>query len=138
MREYLWWTKLVISNFYATNQLVVVLVDYCIFKKLNHSCITFDIDINGEESDMKKILCSIMGKKWEHDVWCLFEENEARFDWSVYLVFSKLRCFSSMLPSMPKGEIVSMNVNDNTWCGSILGWCVILLIYVQSTIITEL
>ena len=26
-----------------------------------------------------------------------------------YLVFLELRCFSSVLPSMPKGEIVSMN-----------------------------
>ena len=30
------------------------------------------------------------------------------------LVFLELRCFSSMFPSMPKGEIVSMNANDNT------------------------
>ena len=28
------------------------------------------------------------------------------------LVFLELRCFPSMLPSMPKGEIVSMNVDD--------------------------
>ena len=30
-----------------------------------------------------------------------------------YLVFSELRYFSSMFPSMPKGDIVSMN-SDNT------------------------
>ena len=35
-----------------------------------------------------------IGKKVEHD-----------------LVFLELRCFSSMFPSMPKGEIVSMNVD---------------------------
>ena len=32
----------------------------------------------------------------------------------IYLVFLELRCFSSMLPLMPKGEIVSMNVDDIT------------------------
>ena len=31
-----------------------------------------------------------------------------------YLVFLELRFFSSMFPSMPKGEIVSMNSNDTT------------------------
>ena len=30
------------------------------------------------------------------------------------LVFLELRCFSSMFPSMPKGDIVSMNVDDTT------------------------
>ena len=32
----------------------------------------------------------------------------------VYLVFLELRCFSSMLPSMPKGDIASMNVDATT------------------------
>ena len=31
-----------------------------------------------------------------------------------YLAFLELRCFSSMLPSIPKGDIVSMNVDDTT------------------------
>ena len=45
------------------------------------------------------------------------ENDIARFDWwrrfekIVYLVLLELRCFSSMLPSMPKGEIVSMNID---------------------------
>ena len=30
------------------------------------------------------------------------------------LVLLEIRCFSSMLPSMPKGEIVSMILNDTT------------------------
>ena len=30
------------------------------------------------------------------------------------LVFLEHRCFSSMFPSMPKGEIVSMNADDIT------------------------
>ena len=42
----------------------------------------------------------------------LFEENEARFENIVYLVFLELRFFSTMFPSMPKGEIVSMNADD--------------------------
>ena len=32
----------------------------------------------------------------------------------VYLVFLELRCFSSMLPSMPNGDIISMNVDAIT------------------------
>ena len=34
---------------------MVVLVNYCIFEQLNHFYITFDINVNGGESDMKKI-----------------------------------------------------------------------------------
>ena len=90
-----------IQKLQATNQLVVILVNYCIFEQLNHLYITFDIDVNGGESDMKNILCSSIGKKIEHDE-------------DVYLVFLELRCFSSMLPSMPKGEIVSMNADAIT------------------------
>ena len=37
----------------------------------------------------------------------------------IYLVFMELRCFSSTLPSTPKGEIFSMNADDATM-GSIL------------------
>ena len=32
----------------------------------------------------------------------------------TYWVFVKLRCFSSMLPSMPKREFMSINVDDTT------------------------
>ena len=72
----------------------------------------------GERMTWENILCSRMGEKWEHDVFA--KENEVRFDWwrrfkkIVYLVFLELRCFSCMLPSMPKGEIVSMNDDDIT------------------------
>ena len=38
----------------AIEHLVVMLVNYCIFEKLNHLSITFDIDVNGGESDMEK------------------------------------------------------------------------------------
>ena len=31
-----------------------------------------------------------------------------------FLVFLEPRCFSSMFPSMPKGEIVIMNADDTT------------------------
>ena len=50
----------------------------------------------------------------------LIKENEARIDWwrrfeNLYIFgILRTRCFSSMLPSMPKGEIVSMNVDDTT------------------------
>ena len=75
---------------------MVVLVNYYIFEKSNHLCITFDINVNGGDSDMKKM------KQY------LIDEED------VYLIFLELRCFSSMLPSMPKGEIVSMNVDAIT------------------------
>jgi hypothetical protein len=35
----------------------------------------------------------------------------------IYLVFMELRCFSSMLPSIPKGKIVRMNAGDITMGG---------------------
>ena len=44
----------------------------------------------------------------------------------VYLVFLELRFFSSMLPSMPKGEIISMNVDAiimGEYCRTLI-WCI--------------
>ena len=76
----------------ATEWLVVVLIDYLTFKKLNHLCIIFDNDVNERERERHEKYS--IGKKEEHD-----------------LVFLELRCFSFMLSSMPKGAIVSMNAN---------------------------
>ena len=71
-----------------------MLIDCC----MCNFCNIFDIDVNGGENDM--ILHSIR-KEVEHDE-------------DANLVFLELRCFSFMLPSMPKGEIVSTNVDAMT------------------------
>ena len=47
-----------------------------------------------------------LGREWHSKIWLMKKIWK-----SIYLVFLELRCFSSMLPSMPKGEIVSMNVD---------------------------
>ena len=59
---------------------------------------------------MRKHKQSIVPMSFRFDQWRGFEKKKVaiiEFD----LVFLELRCFSSMLPSMPKGEIVSMNVD---------------------------
>ena len=53
----------------ATNWLVVMLVDYCISKQLNHLYITFDIDVNGGESDMKNIQLGRKQNMMEMHIW---------------------------------------------------------------------
>ena len=55
-----------------------MLVNYYIFKQLSHLCITFDIDVNWGESDMKNILCSSIMKKVKHD--CLRKMKQDLID----------------------------------------------------------
>ena len=50
--------------------------------------------------------------------------KEVEHDEDVYLVFLELRCFWSMFPSMPKWEIVSMNVDAIGEHYRTLFWCI--------------
>ena len=80
---------------------LVVLIIFCIY--------TFEIDVNGGENDMKNILYVSMGEKY-YEV-CLSKIWLMKKTWNLYTFgIYGTRFFSSMLPSMPKGEIVS---NEN-------------------------
>ena len=87
-------------------------------KLFKYCILTFDIDVNGGECDMKNITMyrgeSDMKHGGELRTWYIWSKIWLmKKIWKVvYLVFLELGCFSSMLPSMPKGEIVSMNFDD--------------------------
>ena len=71
------------------------------------SCLVWIIIANPKEEEKQ----SSVLEDFRFDWWREFEKMRTTTI-EYYLVFLELRCFSSMLPSMPKGEIVSMNVDD--------------------------
>ena len=60
----------------------------------------------------------------EFSVWLIEERNNSNKGDLIDLVFLELRCFSSILPSMLKGEIVRMNVDAMGEHYKILLWCI--------------
>ena len=110
--------ELYCKNCKAIDRLVVMLIDYCMFKKLNHLCTIFDIDVNGGEV--------------QHEKHCIMREKYCNKGsaWSKNWLMKRLvgilgiRCFSSMLSSMPKQEIVSMNVDAMGEYYRTLLWCI--------------
>ena len=83
----------------------------CLVVSLMYLCfLDLCIDVNGGENDMKNILYVSMGEKY-YEV-CLSKIWLMKKIWNLYIFgIHGTRCFSSMLPSMPKGEIV----NNKHW-----------------------